>query len=88
MIVELLLVALMGTVEFVLSLLPVDPVTWPEAEAFGVWAGALVGPLNSLLPMAEFVAVLTLTVSVVLPAIIVYRLAMWLWGLLPIPGSG
>ena len=90
MVTQLLVDVLLGLVSFLLDLLPDDTVTWPQASSFGMWAGSLVGPLNTWLPLAEFVAVTTITITVVLPALLIYRLAMWLWTLLPdsISGSG
>lgn len=88
MITTAILTAFLGTAEFLIGLFPLDPVEWPEAQRFGIWAGAIVGPLNALLPVAETAAVTALTVTVVLPVLLVYWLAMWLWTLLPIPGGG
>lgn len=88
MIVELLAGIVFGTLAFVIGLLPSDSVPWPDASAIGPWIGGLVGPLDAMLPVAETITVLVITVTIVLPALLVYRVAMWMWTLLPIPGSG
>jgi len=89
-IVEAVLRLLMGLVGFLLGLLPDDTVTWPEAENIGEFFGDIAGPFDAWLPVSETVAVTALTLTVVLPALLVYRLSMWLWTLLPdsISGSG
>lgn len=88
MITEAVTVALLFVVEFVVGLLPDDPVSWPSAAGLGEDLGAYAGPLNKVLPLVEFVTMVTVTVTVVLPALIVYKTVMWLWGVVPKPGGG
>lgn len=90
MITEAVLFLLLTVVTFLIGLLPADTVSWPEAESVGAFFGDIAGPFDVWLPVSEAVAVTTLTLTIVLPALLVYRLAMWLWTLLPdsISGSG
>lgn len=90
MVTELVTTTLLGVVGFIISLLPLDTISWPNAANFGPYVGGLVGPLDSWLPVTETVTVMALTITVVLPALFVYRLSMWLWTLLPdsISGAG
>lgn len=88
MLLDLTFVGLFQLVGFVIGLFPDDSITWPDATGFGGYVGNLVGPLNVWLPIAEVVACLALTLTVVLPALLTYRLAMWLWTLLPDSFSG
>jgi len=90
MITDLIVRGLLALVAFLLALLPDDTVTWPEASSYGSYVGALVGPLDALLPVSEVAAITVLTVTVIMPALLVYRLSMWLWTLLPdsVSGSG
>jgi len=90
MITEAVIFLLLTFLTFVLGLLPDDTLSWPEAENIGEFFGNAAGPLDVWFPVSELVAVTTLTLTVVLPAMLVYRLAMWLWTLLPdsISGSG
>lgn len=88
MVTELLIELVLGLVAFLLGLFPDDTVDWPDGQGMGQWVGALVGPLDRMLPLAEIVAVLVVTVTVVMPAMLVYRLAMWLWTILPDSISG
>lgn len=88
MIPDLLIAGFLGLVAFLIGLLPEDPVTWPDVSGFGSTVGGFVGPLNGTLPIVEFVSMVTITVTVVLPALIVYKTVMWLWGVVPKPGGG
>ena len=90
MITEAIIVALLGLVSFVLSLLPDDTLDWPESSGVAAFFGDIAGPFDVWLPVTETVTVTALTITVVLPALLVYRLAMWVWTLLPdsVSGSG
>jgi len=89
-ITEKLVQVLLGLVGFLISLLPNDTVSWPEAESIGAFFGDIAGPFDVWLPITEVVAVTAITLTFVLPVMFVYRLSMWLWTLLPdsISGSG
>jgi len=87
-ITEAVIRALLGLVGFLISLLPNDTVSWPEAESIGAFFGDIAGPFDVWLPVSEMVAVTAITLTVVLPVLFVYRLSMWLWTLLPDSISG
>lgn len=88
MILDLLVGAVFGLLEWVLSLLPTDSIPWPDVTNFGTTVGEMVGPLDAIVPVAETAAVTVLTVTVVAPGVLVFRLTMWLWGKIPVIGGG
>lgn len=77
----------LGSVEWLFSLLPVDTIDWPDVTGFGTWAGLKIGTLNPLIPAEEVSAILVLTVGVVVPAVLIFRLTLWLYGKIPVIGS-
>lgn len=88
MVVELLLVAVFELITFLFELLPNTTIDYPDVEAYGASVGEIVGPLNAMLPIAEFATVTVLTVTVLAPAVLLFRLIMWLWKLIPVIGGG
>lgn len=87
MIVEYLLEFVLGTLGYVLDLLPDDTVPWPDGDGYGQWIGALVGPMNAIAPLSEMATIIALTVTVVLPAVATFRIAVWVWGMVPVIGG-
>lgn len=88
MVVLLLIMGVFELITFLLSLLPNTTISYPDVEAYGATVGDIVGPLNALLPIAELATVTVLTVTVLAPAVLLFRLIMWLWKLVPVVGGG
>lgn len=76
-----------GSVEWLFSLLPEDTIDWPDVEGYGSWAGTKIGTLNPLIPAEELAAIITLTVGVVVPAVLIFRVTLWIYGKLPVVGA-
>lgn len=87
MLVEWIVEWSLGFLSTLLGLLPEDGVSWPDGNGLGSWLGEAMGPMDSVMPVAEMVDVTLLTVNVVFPAMVVFRLTMFIYGKIPVVGS-
>lgn len=83
MITEALIDFALGLVTFVLELLPADTVEWPELDGWASWLGGVAGPFNTLAPLEEMAVALDWSVTLIFPVLLVARLSLFIWFLLP-----
>lgn len=69
------------------DLFPDDSLDYPAVDGFGAMLGDLVGPFDALVPLHELADTLAITVTVLLPGMLVYRGIMFVWGKVPVFGS-
>lgn len=57
-------------------------------SGWGSWVGDRVGPANQILPISTLFSLLDVTFSYVIPSMIVYSLAYWVYAHIPFLGKG
>lgn len=75
--------AVLGLLRTVLGFLPDDMIDYPNVFGIGTTFGNMVGPFDSIAPVHEIVDVLDVSLSVVIPALLVFKLTVWLYGKIP-----
>lgn len=87
MIVGALLIAVVGLVDLIASVLPTGGLalgSWGNlADEFGTYAG----PANSWLPMRELAQALIIYFGVWMPAVLIYSAVRWAYQHIPFLGS-
>lgn len=87
MFIVYIVIAVFELLTLVLSFLPDDTLNYPDVTSFGSVVGGIVGPFDLLFPVSEVAAVTVLSLTVVAPALLTYRLVMWLWKKIPVVGG-
>lgn len=95
MIIDLIIDLLSAILTPIFNLLPTGSVPFFDDPSTGVaeQGGALVSVVNGFLPMQEALTLLKVVVGIILPAVLIYRGANWLYRHIPTlwgfgPGSG
>jgi len=73
------------------SALPALSTAWdsrPDFSTWGTFVGEKVGPIDTLVPIAQVFGLLDVTFSYVVPAVIAYSVAHWIYSHLPVVGKG
>jgi hypothetical protein len=86
-ITEAIIDGALSFLQFLFSAFPDDSLTYPDLAGIGTTMGNMVGPFNTILPASELAETMGLTLTVVVPAMLVYRLSMFVWGKIPVLGG-